>query len=219
MRFRDLPLAPSLSRGSTPPIGFLFAPTAAWRHYCERLLVPVSRAAPNAAHSALAALDATLGGVPIITQNIDGLHQRAGTAETIELHGSVATHRHAWLGTPVDVRGPPDPDVPPEPFTRPDVVMFGETIPLVRWLQAESLVDDLETGDVLLVVGTSCVVVPAATLPGNALLRGAHVVEVNPTPALRDDDGDVTHLAGNAATVLPALARSVRRLKSGASVS
>ena len=195
------------------PLGFLFAPSTAWRVYCERLLVPISRAAPNRAHRALADLDRSLaGGLPVITQNVDGLHQRAGSTECVELHGSVRTHSHAWLGTAVAVGGALDPATPPAPFARPDVVMFGERVPLIAFFAARAHVDALEPGDVLLVVGTTCAVAPAAALPRDALLRGAHVVEVNPAPSLDPDDGDVTQLAGAAGDVLPALARRVRDL-------
>ena len=196
------------------PLGFLFAPALAWRHYCERLLVPIRAAKPNPAHAALAGLEALLPDFAVVTQNVDGLHQRAGSTQVVELHGSVASHRHAWLGTDVAVpAGPPDPESPPAPFARPDVVMFLEQIPLIVWLQAESLVDEMAPGDVLLVACTSCAVVPAATLPATALLRGATVVEINPEPTLAADGGDdVVHLAGDAGQILAAVAERVAAL-------
>ena len=193
------------------PLGFLFSPREAWRHYCERLLLPIARAKPNEAHDALAALERSLDDVRIVTQNVDGLHQRAGSADVVELHGSVATHRHGWLGTPVALAGPPDPLRPPALFARPNVVLFFESIPLVTWLEAEDLVDALEEGDVLLVVGTSCAVAPANTLPRAAYVRGATIVEVNPRPAL--GHLDALPLAGDAGPILSRIVEATRALR------
>ena len=217
------------------PIGWLTLPTLAWRHYCERLLVPIHRAEPNAAHRALAELDALLGdrgGLPVITQNVDALHQRAGSRVVHELHGSVATHRHAWTGAPVALApgAPPDPAAPPCWFARPDVVLFFESLGPAFW-RAATLVDELGPRDVLLVVGTSCAVAPAGTLPYAALSRGCAVFEVNPERCLLGDvpldegDGgrpvmtygahafDQTLLRGKAGEVLPALVARVRALR------
>ena len=218
------------------PIGWLVLPTLAWRHYCERLLVPIHRAEPNAAHRALAELDALLGdrgGLPVITQNVDALHQRAGSRVVHELHGSVATHRHAWTGAPVAALAPgeaPDPARPPCWFARPDVVLFFESLGPAFW-RAATLIDELGPRDVLLVIGTSCAVAPAGTLPYAALSRGCAVFEVNPERCLLDDvpldegDGgrpvmtygahafDQTLLRGKAGAVLPALVARVRALR------
>ena len=133
-------------------IGFLFLPTAAWRHYCERLLLPISRAQPNAGHLSLAALCDF-----VITQNIDGLHQRSAEASgapvrqrhVYELHGTCMTHRHSWTGCAVEVdTARLDPSSPPALFTRPDIVLFFEGMPAAFW-HAASLISDLGKGDVL----------------------------------------------------------------------
>jgi NAD-dependent deacetylase len=214
-------------------LGFLFLPATAWRLYCERLLLPISQASPNAGHVALAAMaDA------VITQNVDGLHQEAGSSNTsvIELHGSVRSHRHTWTGEPIEV-GIVDPRRPPARFTRPDVVLFFEPMPAAFWTAA-SLIAELGPQDVLLCVGTSGMVAPANSLPYAAMSNGCHVIEVNLERCLADEapitpyteGGEGTRpvmslgkvsefgalqtlLVGNAAEVLPALARRVQELK------
>ena len=212
--------------------GFRFLPDAAWRHYCERLLQPISRAQPNPAHTALA----HLAGVTI-TQNVDGMHQRAGSNNVIELHGSVARHRHAWTGKAISVNTAAlDPLSPPARFVRPDVVLFFEGMPAAFW-EAADLVASLGPGDVLLVVGTSCAVAPANRLPYSALSRGCRVVEINVERALGDElpitptNDDViakplvefghvvdiaelqTYVRGPAGRVLPALLERARQLR------
>jgi|EP01047_Picozoa_sp_COSAG01_P025533 NAD-dependent deacetylase len=199
------------------PLGFLFRPDQAWRLYCERLLLPIAHAQPNQAHRALAELAAThaSGECPVITQNVDGLHQRAGSEWVLELHGTIATHRHAWTGAAIDIGDPQrcNPSQPPAPFARPDVTLFGESMP-PAWWEAEALVSELGAADVLLVVGTSLKVAPAATLPEIALMRGCHVIEINVAPVLSGDSGDswgggVTALRGPAGLLLPALVASL----------
>mmetsp|Transcript_1133 Transcript_1133/g.1895 ORF Transcript_1133/g.1895 Transcript_1133/m.1895 type:complete len:191 (-) Transcript_1133:30-602(-) len=82
--------------------GFLFLPRTAWSCYCERLLLPIAQAEPNAGHKALAELGKLLeADVAVITQNVDGLHQRAGSTRVLELHGTCMTHRNAWTGQAV----------------------------------------------------------------------------------------------------------------------
>ena len=199
------------------PLGFMFRPADAWWLYCTRLLLPITRAQPNPAHCALSQLGCSV----VITQNIDGLHQRAGSHNVIELHGSVATHRHAWTGQPIHIGDPTqcDPDSPPAGYVRPNVVLFGEGMP-PSWYDAESRVEELGPRDVLLVVGCSCQVAPAATLPATARMNGCHIIEVNPAPSLATDDeasaqevAGITALRGKAGTILPALALRVAELR------
>mmetsp|Transcript_1132 Transcript_1132/g.1894 ORF Transcript_1132/g.1894 Transcript_1132/m.1894 type:complete len:159 (+) Transcript_1132:54-530(+) len=126
-----------------------------------------------------------------------------------------------------------DPTSPPAPFTRPDVVLFFEGMPASFWHSA-ALVGDLEAGDVMIVVGTSCAVAPANTLPYAAMSHGCHVIEINLQQCLEEqvpiDSGDggrpvltygnqhelrqfQTFLQGTAGTVLPALVSRVRDLQ------
>ncbi|KAJ8611171.1 hypothetical protein CTAYLR_003550 [Chrysophaeum taylorii] len=196
-------------------LGWLFLPELSYRVYSNRLREPIERASPDAGHRALADLEALVGAVPVITQNIDGLSQRAGSTEVLEIHGSALTERHARTGAPN-----------PTTFRRPDVVLFGESMP-GAFFDALDLVHSLDDRDVLIVVGTSCSVAPAATLPYVAMKRGARVIELNlrrelaseyqeTIPSFADDAAlpvgppiPVAHLQtfipGRAATTLPQL--------------
>ena len=188
--------------------GFRADPGRVWDWYAERR-DGVHRAEPNAGHHALAAFAARRPGVlTLVTQNVDDLHQRAGNVDTIRLHGDILRDR--WL-EPCRCRPamPPDVATPGRPprcpgcgvMARPGVVWFGEFLPegaLVAAQQAASACD------VMLVVGTSGAVWPAAGLAGRAKTRGAFVAIVNPHDSEIDAEADVV-LRGTAATVLPAL--------------
>jgi len=169
----------------------------------------VARARPNAGHEAIAALARREPGWLVLTQNVDGLHTRAGTPRVIELHGSIwRLSCSAGCGRVAEI----DPDrVEPEDaplprcacgaLQRPAVVWFGE--PLDPAVMAEAW-RAVETCDVLLVVGTSAVVYPVAALPDQAREHGATVVEINieRTPLSSRVDA---HIAAPAAVALPAL--------------
>lgn len=167
------------------------------------------RAEPNPAHVALATLErrGTLAG--IITQNIDGLHQLAGSREVYELHGNV---RHATCQTCLR-------QVPTAPLLRqmlaatvprcdcggvfkPDVVLFGEDLPRgLFWLAQRAI----EQCDTLIVAGTSLEVWPVNEMPLAALQRGARIIVVNRTPTYLDDRADAV-IHGDVAEILPLLA-------------
>ncbi|MDU0478495.1 NAD-dependent deacylase [Staphylococcus chromogenes] len=142
-----------------------------WRARCS------ANAEPNAGHRALA-------DIPVITQNIDNLHERAGSAEVVHLHGSLFDYRCTICSRPYrKVELPTEPEARATPPTcplcgnlvRPGVVWFGEALPSREWARAEDLISNC---DLLIVVGTSGVVQPAASLP-----RLAHrVLEISPQP-------------------------------------
>lgn len=155
-------------------------PLLAWQLYDE-LRLRVAETAPNPGHVALAVL-ARCRALTLVTQNIDGLHQRAGSDEVLELHGSLWRLRcaacvFAEMNTHV-----PLPVLPPRcprcaAVLRPDIVLYTEALPADV---LHAAVAAAEQCDVLLVVGTSGVVYPAAALPGMARAQGAAVVEINP---------------------------------------
>ena len=194
------------------PEGFAADPGLVWRWYAERR-AGVIAAEPNAGHRALAAFQrAHPGRLAIVTQNVDDLHQRAGSEDAIRLHGDLledrwfdACRRHARGGNVCD----PAWAAPGEPpacaecgnRVRPGVVWFGEALPLAAFEAAERAV---KACDVLLVVGTSGAVHPAAGLALQARRAGAQVVIVNPHPSELDA---VAHrrLRGTAAGLLPRL--------------
>ncbi len=190
--------------------GFRADPYRVWSWYAERRRGVLS-AQPNAGHLALGAFaHAHPGRLTVITQNVDDLHQRAGNADTIRLHGDIL--RDTWL-EPCPRRGgracEPGWALPGEPprcpdcgnSLRPGVVWFGESLPAAALQAAEAAAVSAE---LMLVVGTSGAVWPAAGLAGLARQSGAWVAIVNPHATEIDDDAD-ERVRGTAAGVLPAL--------------
>ncbi|SRX94046.1 Transcriptional regulatory protein [Mycobacterium tuberculosis H37Rv] [Mycobacterium shimoidei] len=152
-----------------------------WRHYL------VSRVEPNEGHLAVAAWE-DYADVVVVTQNVDNLHERAGSTTVHHVHGSLFDFRCATCNKPYTGELPemPEPALEVEPpvcvcggLIRPDIVWFGEPLPDKTW---ELSVEATKAADVLVVVGTSSIVYPAAGLPELALDRGTVVVEVNPEP-------------------------------------
>lgn len=195
------------------PEGFRRNPRAVWRWYAQRRRQMLA-AAPNAGHEAIAALEQLLPHVAVITQNIDGLHQRAGSRLALELHGSVHRYkcasncRGAPTFTPLPELDEEEPRRCPHcgALTRPAVVWFGELLPADVW---EAAVLEINTCNAVLVVGTSGLVEPAASLLWRAKSRGTFLVEINPEPTLISAIADVM-LQGTAAEVTPALVAAVR---------
>ena len=182
-----------------------------WRWYAERRL-GVRAAQPNAGHVALGAFaQRHPGRLAVITQNVDDLHQRAGNADTIRLHGDILLDQwleqcpRRGLGRACDTAWA-SPGEPPfcsdcNNQLRPGVVWFGENLPIGALQAAERAADRC---DVMLVVGTSGAVWPAAGLAARARGAGAWVAIVNPEAS--DIDGDAHQLVrGTAAGVLPQL--------------
>lgn len=188
----------------------------AWYAWRMRLVLEVE---PNAGHRALAEL-AEHRDVTIATQNVDDLHERAGSAVAAHLHGSLFSLRCSDCDTPYEqeVHLPVEPQERIDPQTcpecaapvRPGVVWFGEMLPEQDVEATEAAIDALEPGDVALVVGTSGIVYPAAGYPAMARAEGATVIEINP---LETEISDMCHHAvrGTAAEVLPALVDAVTR--------
>lgn len=163
------------------PQAFARDPVRVWRFYDARR-VQATTCAPNAGHRALARLEAGLSGAfTLATQNVDGLHLLAGSRNVLELHGSLWRVRCTRCGHRREDRTAPLPDLPPTcacgALLRPDIVWFGEMLPegLFEGAAAAAAACDL-----FLVVGTSGVVEPAASLARLAASAGAEVWEVNP---------------------------------------
>jgi NAD-dependent deacetylase len=188
-------------------------PAFFWRFH-DHLREVIAEAVPNPAHFALADLEeATEGrlGHVIITQNIDRLHQRAGSGRVLELHGDALTYTCMSCEAFSEDLAIPAPEYPPHceacgGILRPNVVLFGEALP------ARALDDAREAAkgcDVMLVVGTSVVVEPAASLPFLAVAAGALVVEVNPAPTALTGLAHYS-IQSPAGTALPALCEEVK---------
>src|SRR5690606_6137591 len=176
----------------------------------------VARARPNPGHLALAELAALVPELTLITQNVDGLHQTAGSRDVIALHGKIMVDRCSGCGR--ESPAEPDPALAEAPVERlepprcvrcaerlrPAVVWFGEPLPEGAMERAMAA---CAAAEVLLVIGTSGVVYPAASLAPLALRAGAQVVVINTDPV----DGDVgLQLTGRSGEVLPRLVQLLR---------
>ena len=173
----------------------------------------VEDAEPNAGHRALADLEAHVSIVSVVTQNVDDLHNRAGSSTVIELHGNI-THSYCMdcerdaAPETVDAAiqdGEPARCPACDGLIRPDVVWFGERLPPDAVEQADAAT---EQADVFLSVGTSAVVYPAARYPVVARQQGAYVAEINPDTTGVTNDVDES-IRGPAGEVLPALVDAV----------
>jgi len=186
--------------------GFRADPPMVWRWYASRRDA-VTRAEPNAGHRALAAVADRFGQLAIVTQNVDGLHRRAGSRDVIEIHGSIMrTVCLARCGFVEDEPARlPSGDPPRCPncgdWLRPGVVWFGEMLDARQLAAAEETSREC---DLLLVVGTSGLVYPAAGLPLTARRAGATVVVINPADTELDRMASVV-VRSTAATALPRL--------------
>ncbi|MDE1828734.1 MAG: NAD-dependent deacylase [Thaumarchaeota archaeon] len=177
-------------------------PKLVWEWYEERRS-NIMVAKPNAGHLAIAELE-KFKSVHVLTQNIDGLHQRAGSTQVYELHGSIITVKCTECDFKDAVRAS-FPDLPPickcGKMLRPDVVWFGEPLPQNVWHAA---MQQASSCNVMVVVGTSLVVSPANLLPVYAKQNGATLVEVNPEETLMSADMDLS-IRSSAAKALPNL--------------
>jgi NAD-dependent deacetylase len=164
------------------PAAFARDPKLVWDWYAERRAA-VLTAMPNAGHVAFATIERRVPGFLLATQNVDGLHARAGSRAVVELHGSILRVRCSRDGSVVARWDDPiAADEPPRcprcgAFLRPDVVWFDEMLPADAIARAE---DAAHACDLMIVAGTSAEVYPAAALPHQAKAAGATLVEVNP---------------------------------------
>lgn len=202
------------------PQGFLRDPALVWGWY-EARRRQVLTAQPNPGHLALAQLARKLPKLTLITQNVDDLHERAGSEPVLHLHGSLFEPRcfdcaTPWQADPVaqaaegaalaaaesaDERCEPPACPACGGKVRPGVVWFGENLPEAIWQQAQTAVEEC---DLLLILGTSGVVYPAAGLAQFAHQNGKTVIQINPHPTTQDCYAHHV-LTGPAGVVLPAL--------------
>ena len=175
------------------------------------LKAAVDDAEPNAGHVALAQLESLGVLKSVITQNVDGLHGRAGSARVLEIHGNRNYLRCIVCGARQPREGYLITDLPPTctqcgGVIKLDTVMFGEPIPQTTLAQC---VAEVQSCDAMLLVGTSGAVNPAARFPLVARERGARIIEVNPMPTELTDAAHVV-ITGAAGDTLPALVQAVR---------
>lgn len=188
------------------PEAFLDDPALVWRWYRWRRDL-VAEAEPNAGHFALARLAELVPRLTLVTQNVDNLHQRAGSRGVIEFHGNIFTDRCFADGSVQVADDTTAVPVCPKCGSnlRPGVVWFGEAIPEEALDASCAAAADC---DMFLSVGTSSLVYPAAGLADLARQNGAAVVEINPLPTMQAERFDFV-LAGNSGVVLPELLESL----------
>ncbi len=186
------------------PEGFARDPELVWTWYDERRFAHAN-AQPNAGHFALAALAAHVRDLTIVTQNVDSLHARAGSSGVLELHGHLREARCNRCAARIALDERP---MTPQRVAhacggkfRPDIVWFGEALPPLVWQRA---VAAAERADVMLVVGTSGLVNPAAMLATHVPREDAFIVEVNPDETAITSYAD-GHVPDTAARALPQL--------------
>ena len=177
-------------------------PKLVWEWYEDRrknILV----AQPNDGHVAISNL-AKYKDVIVLTQNIDGLHQRAGSKQVFELHGSIIRIKCTVCDFKDNITNSFD-ELPPKckcgEILRPDVVWFGEALPQDVWYDA---INHAKSCDIMIIAGTSLIVSPANTLPIFAKQNGATLIEVNPEQTIMSADMDLS-LRETSANALPHL--------------
>jgi len=197
--------------------GFRAAPARVWGWYASRR-AQIMECEPHPGHLALVELEGLIPEVAVVTQNIDGLHEAAGSSRVIELHGNIRRSRcldaaHPFVGElPAAGSGDAGDEVEPPGCAvcgsplRPDVVWFGELLPVEATQTAWALAQACDT---MLVIGTSGMVWPAAELPFIAARAGARIIEVNPTRSEITRVADV-FIAARAGEAIPELARRLR---------
>jgi NAD-dependent deacetylase len=181
------------------PQAFARDPATVWEWYLWRREL-ISQAQPNEGHLALVRLEDRAPHFTLITQNVDGLHDRAGSRRILKVHGDIWINRCYGCGR--ETAQLPS-DRPPRcacgSLLRPGVVWFGEGLPRDVWMEAEKAASE---ADVLLVVGTSAQVYPAASLVPYAQNNGAAVIEVNLDDTPFSESVDIS-LRGPAGEILP----------------
>jgi NAD-dependent deacetylase len=162
------------------PEAFATDPKVSWEWYDWRRQV-IAKAQPNPGHLALVELENRVPTFTLVTQNVDGLHHRAGSRNIISVHGDIWNVRCLECAYSEKDERAPLPEIPPRcprcgGLLRPGVVWFGESLPVEPWRAAEAAASKC---DVLLVAGTSAVVMPVGGLVGKARQAGARVIEIN----------------------------------------
>lgn len=200
---------------------FEVASLSAFRYNPERffswlrtLATGIHKAQPNAAHFAIAKLEKAGFIQTVVTQNIDGLHQRAGSENVLEVHGSIRTFTCTSCYAQIEGNGLSEAyiatgAIPVCPscgsILKPDVVLFGEQLPVRQWMKAQ---EACKQCDLMIVAGSSLEVLPVAGLPMRALENGAHLIIINHSTTYLDVRADVV-FHEDVAQILPRIADEV----------
>jgi NAD-dependent deacetylase len=188
---------------------FMANPELVWEWYEYRRKI-IDEIKPNPGHSALVDFQKHIDEFDLITQNVDGLHQAAGSENVIELHGNIRKNKCIQCGKKYETLEGITEGVPPKCSCsgniRPDVVWFGEMLPQDAINYAFAVSSEC---DLFFSVGTSAIVHPAASLPLIAKRTGAYVVEVNISPTEISHSVDET-LLGKSGEILPCLVKFLK---------
>ena len=185
------------------PSAFSHDPHLVWEWYDWRRGI-INSKSPNPGHQTLAKWGDRFPSFTVITQNIDGFHQKAGSANVLELHGNIWKMRCTQKGTLWENNEVPLKQIPPEcpkcrALLRPHVVWFGESLDFSILTKAFQL---SSKSQVMFVIGTSAVVQPAASLPFSAADAGAKIIEINPEPTPLSSHADFS-FRGRSGEILP----------------
>ncbi len=193
------------------PTAFAQNPELVWEFYEWRRGI-IAEKMPNPGHKVIARWESVFPVFSLITQNIDGLHQKAGSTEMVELHGNIWKLRCTDEGTISENHQTPLEEVPPlcpdcGALLRPHVVWFGESLSPTVLQKAFQLSSEC---DVMCVIGTSALVQPAASLPLAAAEAGAKIVEINPDPTPLTPYADFS-FRGKAGEILPLIDEELQK--------
>lgn len=193
------------------PTAFTQNPELVWEFYEWRRGI-IAEKVPNPGHKVLARWENVFPVFSLITQNIDGLHQKAGSTDMLELHGNIWKLRCTEEGTVSENHQTPLEEVPPlcpdcGAVLRPHVVWFGESLSPTVLHKAFQLSSEC---DVMFVIGTSALVQPAASLPLSAAEAGAKIVEINPDPTPLTPYADFS-FRGKAGEILPLIDEELKK--------
>lgn len=193
---------------------FMKDPARVWNVLVKEMKGIVDHARPNDAHKSLARLEVLGTLKTIITQNVDGLHQMAGNTDVIEFHGNFAQLRCLDCDATCETKKIDMSKIPPQcscgGIYKPDCVFFGEVIPPHLLLRSEQVASNC---DIMLVVGTSAIVQPAAFMPVIAKQAGAKVIEINLEKTALSQRASDYFIMGKAGQVMKHLVAEVERLR------
>lgn len=193
---------------------FMRDPADVWNVLIKQMKEIIDKAEPNDSHKGLAKLEDMGILQTIITQNVDGLHQMAGNKDVIEFHGSFAWQRCMECDKHCETSKVDMSQIPPRcecgGIYRPDVIFFGEMIPQHALLRSSQISAEC---DIMLVVGTSAVVYPAASMPAIAKQNGAKIIEINQESTHLTDNISDYLIMGKAGEVVKNVINEVELLK------
>ncbi len=192
---------------------FLQNPTKAWNLLFKDMKEVLDKATPNDSHKGLAKLEAFGILKTIITQNVDGLHQMAGNTDVIEFHGNMAWQRCMECDAHFKTSRVEITEIPPRchcgGIVRPNAILFGEMIPQEALWRSRQVATDC---DVMLVIGTSAVVQPAALMPVVAKESGAKIIEINPESTLLTGEISDYLIKGPAGDVMNGIMAQIEKM-------